>query len=400
MMPEQSSLSTGLFYRLSLLQFIQFYIWGTWFVTTGNYLIHQLHFSGKEVGMVYGTTAIAATISPFALGYLADRFFSSRWLLLLLHSLGGVLMFVLSGITDFGLFYVVILAYMLCYLPTFSLVNALSFALITDIKEDFPRIRVWGTIAWILAGIVVSYFQWEEKPTPFVVAAVLSFVQALYCLSMPMPEKPSTISKPTFRLSPEVRTLLSDRSLIVLVAALALICIPSSYYYSFVTTFLEDQSVSFPTAKMALGQVSEIACMLLLPFIFRKVRLKYILFVGLFLWGARYGLFVIGIEYNNPNWYYFCLFLHGPAYVFSMLAAQMYLDMRVPNHLRNTAQGFYSLLTLGIGAFIGVVIAGWTIDFFTVNGIRDWSLIWQIPLWTGLVVSILFLFFFKNSAKV
>jgi nucleoside transporter len=391
-----------LHFRLSVLQFLQFFIWGSWFVTAGTYLLQTLSFSGREVGMVYGTTAIAATITPFLVGVLADRFFSIEKLLFILHLVGGGLLFTLSFVKDFSLFYPLMLVYVMCYLPTFSLSNALCFHHINDTKKDFPRVRVWGTISWIIAGLFVSWLKVEDQALPFQIAATCSVLQAFYCLTLPpTPPQPNTgIGLWQSLNEPEVKTLLRDSSLVIMVISIGLICIPHSYYYSFVNPFLNEMGVVNAAGKMSLGQVSEIIFMLSLPWFFKIWRLKTILFIGLFVWGARYGLFILGIHFQSEWWFIAALSLHGLAYIFSMLSAQIYLDSRVPVHLRSTGQGFYSLLTLGLGVFIGSYIAGEQVSYYTLdNGLHDWASIWLFPAVFGIAVSILFWLFFRGRQK-
>lgn len=395
-------MAKNLHLRLSFMQFLQFFIWGSWFVTAGTYLLETLSFTGRQVGMVYGTTAIAATISPFVIGILADRFFSVEKLLFILHLLGGVLLFTISCVQDFSVFYPLMLLYVMCYLPTFSLSNSLCFHHLTDTKKDFPRVRVWGTVAWIIAGLIIGWLQVEDQALPFQIAAVCSIVQAFYCLSLPAtPPKPKTgISLWQSLREPEVKALIRDPSLIVMVVAIGLICIPSAYYYSFVNPFLNEVGVVNAAGKMSLGQVSEILFMLTLPWFFRIWRLKTIIFVGLFVWGARYGFFILGIHFEQEWWYILGLCFHGLAYIFSMLSAQIYLDTRVPSHLRSTGQGFFSFLTLGLGVFIGSYLAGEQVSHYThVDQSHNWAAIWQLPTIIGVLVAIGFWVFFKGKQK-
>ena len=387
--------------RLSALQFLQFFIWGSWFVTAGTYLQQTLGFSGLEVGMVYGTTAIAATISPFLLGVVADRFLSVEKLLGMLHLVGGVLLFTLAKLQTFEVFYPVMLVYVLCYLPTFSLSNSLCFHHIEDTKRDFPRVRVWGTISWILAGLLIGWLDVENQALPFKIAAVCSVLQGLYAFTLPAtpPQERQENLLQSLR-GPDMQALFRDQSLIVMIAAIAMICIPSAYYYSFVNSFLNEQGVVNAAGKMGLGQITEIIFMLSLPWFFRKLRLKTILFIGLLSWGLRYGCFIIGLHYGSELWYLIGLLFHGGAYIFSMLSAQIYLDTRVPKHLRSTGQGFYSLLTLGIGVFIGSYIAGQSVTSHTLGPkVHDWAQIWWFPCWFGIAVAILFWLTFKGKQR-
>lgn len=365
-------------------------------------MLETLNFTGRQVGWVYTNFSIAATVTPLFMGVLADRLFAAEKLLAVLHLLGGALLFLASNITDFAWFNTVILLYVLCYLPTFALSNALCFHHVEDSKRDFPKIRVWGTISWIAAGLMVSYLNIENQVTPFKIAAGCSVFQAIYCLTLPHtpPTKREKMSLIDTIIGPEIRTLFKEKSFAVLVICIGLICIPLSYYYSFVNPFLNEIGVEDAAAKMSLGQVVEILLLLALPWLFTKLRLKTIIFMGMFAWGARYGLFILGIEWSAEWLLILGLLLHGVAYIFSMLSAQIYLDTIVPTHLRSTAQGFFSLLTMGLMALIGTVIAGETVNAYTdAAGNHDWAVIWRLPFVFGILVSFTFLMLFKSKSK-
>jgi len=389
-------------FRLSLLQILQFFIWGSWFVTGGTYMLETLNFTGRQVGWVYTNFSIAATVTPLFMGVLADRLFAAEQLLAVLHLIGGALLFWASNVTDFTAFNTIILLYVLSYLPTFALSNSLCFHHVEDSKRDFPKIRVWGTISWIAAGLMVSYLNIENQVTPFKIAAGCSVFQAIYCLTLPHtpPTKKEKMSLLDTIIGPEIRSLFKERSFAVLVICIGLICIPLSYYYSFVNPFLNEIGVADAAAKMSLGQVVEILLLLALPWLFTKLRLKTIIFMGLFAWGARYGLFILGIHWNAEWILIIGLLLHGAAYIFSMLSAQIYLDTIVPVHLRSTAQGFFSLLTMGLMALVGTMIAGETVNAYTdAAGNHDWAVIWRLPFIFGVLVSLAFLVLFKSKSK-
>lgn len=389
--------------RLSLLQILQFFVWGSWFVTGGTYMMGTLGFSGRQVAWVYVNFSIAATVTPLFMGILADRLFAAERLLAVLHVLGGCLMLWASHVTTFPLFNFIILLYVMCYLPTFGLSNALCFHHIEDAKRDFPKVRVWGTISWIAAGLIVSYLQIEDQVIPLRIAAFTSFGLAVYCLTLPHtpPSKRERTSLLDTVIGPEIRNLFRDRSFLVLIFCIGMICIPLSYYYSFVNPFLNEIGVHHAAAKMTLGQAAEIVLLLLLPWFFKVMRFKTIIFIGLFAWGIRYGLFILGIEMDAEWVLIIGLVLHGFAYIFSMLSAQIYLDTIVPVHLRSTAQGFFSLLTMGVMALVGTMIAGETVSAYTrADGTHDWSAIWVLPFVTGVTVSVLFLIFFRSRSKV
>lgn len=388
--------------RLSLLLFLHFFIWGSWFVTAGTYLMHNLKISGSQVGLVYSTTALSATLSPLIVGMIADRFFSVEKILMLLYFIGGILLWLMSYATDFNTFFILVLIYMLAFLPSFSLASSLCFHHIADARNDFPKIRVWGTIAWIIAGLLVGTMEWEDQPITMRIAGSFSFILSLYCISLPStpPQSKQQQSFLEFFKGEEIVALFNDRSFVILIASIAFICIPTAYYYSFVNPFLNEMGVSNAAGKMSIGQVTEIILMLLLPLIFKSFRLKMIIFMGLFLWGFRYLIFILGIQMNSEFWFIVGLLVHGAAYIFATLTTQIYLDSRVPNHLRSTAQGFYSLLTFGLGAFIGSIIAGTSVSVFeTGPNSHNWQMIWLIPSIIGILTAFVFLLFFNNKTK-
>ena len=385
-------------WRLSILQFLQYFVWGSWFVTAGSYLLHTLEFTGREVGFVYATTAISASVSPLILGIVADRYFSIERILCVLHIIGAGLLVYLSYQSSFVIFYTVIMIYMLCYLPTFSLTNSLCFHHIPNPNKDFPKVRVWGTIAWIVAGGTVSYLNIELTQQPFLISAGCSILLAIYALTLPKtpPLQDKTSNFLDIFHQEELKALFSEKSLLILIVSVAMICIPSAYYYSFTNAFLNEIKIPYPAAKMSIGQMTEIVAMLLLPYLFVKWKMKTIIWIGLFAWGIRYGLFIIGNQHDIFWLIYLALGCHGVAYIFSMLSAQIYLDSRVPKNLRATMQGFFSFLTLGLFALIGTLIAGETVSYYSLGeGMHDWDKIWMIPFAVGCLVTVFFIVFFN-----
>ncbi len=386
--------------KLAALQFLQHLVWGSWFVTGGSYMSEVLGFTGREVGMVYGSTAIAASFSPFFIGTIADKYFSSEKVLMLLHFIGGCLLLTLPYLDTYILFYPVMLLYLLTYLPTFSLAHGLCFYHLEDTKKDFPVIRVWGTVAWIGIGFIISFAQIETSSAMFQIAGVSAWVTCIFCYFLPStpPQMNRDSSWWQALKGPKMKALRKDRSLLVLLICVGLICIPSAYYYSFVNLFLLEFGAVYPTAKMSLGQMTEIVIMLLLPFMLARWRLKYIIWIGLLVWGIRYGLFALGQATSTEFWIWIGLLLHGIAYVCSTLTSQIYLDTRVPPELRNTAQGFFTLLTQGSGVLIGSLIAGNMVQYFAyANGEHDWINIWMFPFIFGVGVAILFWLTFKSK---
>ncbi|MEL7121787.1 MAG: MFS transporter [Bacteroidota bacterium] len=387
--------------QLSILQFFQYYIWGSWYVTAGTYLINELGFSGTQVGWVYGATAISAFISPFLSGLLADRFFSVERLLGSFHFLGGILLFFMSETTTFFWFYSLLLIYTFLFVPTFALSTSVVFHHIVDRSKDFPQIRVWGTIGWIVAGLVVGMLHWEATALPMKMSAIGSIIMAIYCFILPQTPPPqSKQSSLGAILGQEGRALFAKRAFIIFVIGITLIRIPSSFYYSFVNPFLHELGMQNTAGKMTLGQLSELIIMLSMPFLLRHIRLKAILVIGMLTWGIRYLLFSYGNMEGNLWMLYGGIILHGVAFNFTALVSQIYVDQIVPPHLRSTAQGFIAFLTLGCGALAGAYIAGWVVEAYAfTNGLHAWSSIWKYPASIAAVVALFFILLFWPNKK-
>lgn len=382
-----------LYFRLALFQFLQFFIWGSWAVTTGTYLLQTRHFSGREVGLVYGTTAIAAMISPFWAGRLADRHFPLERILAVLHFVGGILMFALSTLDQFVFFYPTILLYAICYMPTFALSTALTFHNIPEPARDYPRLRVWGTLGWIATGLCVGGLDLETTALPLRLSAIASVFQSIYVLTLP--STPPAGKKEQSSLWHTGRQLLHDRSFMVLLIALTLICIPNAFYYSFVNAYLKDQGFKNAAAMMSIGQATEIGFVLVLPYARRWFGLKPVVLIGILAWGIRYLLMAWGgIELPILVW--IGLAMHGLAWAFTALAGQIYIDEKVPVSLRSTAQGFIALIISGLGALVGSLIAGEVVSWQSWNNQIHWQYVWLVPGGVGVFTALFFGVFFRS----
>ncbi len=392
--------------RLSFMMFLNYVIWGSWYVTIGTYLTATLKFTGTEAGAVFGTAALASMISPFFVGLIADRYFASERVLATLHIVGAVLLYLVTQQTTFGAVYAIMFAYCLCFFPTVSLTNSLTLQHIKDPGRDFPLIRVFATLGWIFIGVIVGKLGVEDKSTQFLIAAGASVLMALFSLTLPHTPPPNKGQAVTARqiLGLDALVILKDQSFLVFVIASILACIPLTFYFSFTNAYLNEVKVDNAAGKMALGQVSEVVMMLLMPFIFRKVSVKMILILGLASWTIRYAL----LAYGNPDggmWmFYTAILLHGICYDFFFMTGQLYTDMQAPPNLRSAAQGLIIFLTYGIGMFIGSMLSGSAVDYFTktVNGVpvRDWQSFWLTSSGGAFVILLLLLIFFKNNAKV
>jgi nucleoside transporter len=386
--------------KLSALMFLQYFVWGAWSVTMGTWLGATLHFSGQEIGLAFGTTAVAAMVSPFFVGMIADRFFATEKLLAALHLVGAAILFWASTQTAFGSFYAVLLLYALCYMPTLALSNAISFRQMQDPSREFPPIRVLGTIGWIVAGLFIGTLGLEATALPMQIAAAGSLVLGLFCLALPHTPPAKVAARVTARdvLGLDALRLLGDRSFAIFVIGSFLICIPLQFYYTFTNPFLNEIGVTNAAGKMTLGQMSEIGFMLVMPLFFRRLGVKYMLLVGMAAWTTRYLLFAAGNTGSLVWMLYAGILLHGVCYDFFFVTGQIYVDQRAPGDLRAAAQGLIAFVTLGVGMFIGSLVSGRVVDAFLLSAeppSHAWDQIWIVPAAGAAGVLVLFALFFR-----
>ncbi len=385
--------------KLSLMMFLQYFVWGAWSVPLGTYLGTALEFPGQQVGLAFGTTAVAAMVSPFFVGMVADRYFPTERILAALHAVGGLVLLAASTQRSFGVFYVVLLLYALCYMPTLALTNSISFRQMSNPGQQFPAIRVYGTIGWIVSGLAVGFLQFEATARPMQIAGVASLLLAVFCLALPHTPPARTASRVTARdvLGLDALRLMRDRSFAVFVVGSVLVCVPLQFYYTFANPFLNEIGVDNAAGKMTLGQMSEIAFMLALPWCFARFGVKTLLLVGMVAWTARYLLFTGGDPGAGVWMLYAGILLHGICYDFFFVTGQIYVDTKAPPDLRAAAQGFIAFATLGVGMFIGSLLSGRVVDLYqTVGspGAHEWDRIWLVPaVWAALVLVLFALFF-------
>jgi nucleoside transporter len=390
--------------KLSALMFLQYFVWGAWSVTLGTWLGQTLGFSGEQIGLVAGTTALAAMISPFFVGMVADRFLATERILAMLHVAGGLILFLASTQTRFGPFYAVLLAYALCYMPTLALSNSLSFRQMNDPGREFPSIRVLGTIGWIVAGLFIGTLGLEATPLPMRIAAAGSITLGLFCLVLPhTPPQGTRRATLSDVLGLDALKLLRERSFAIFVLGSFLVCIPLQFYYAFANPFLNEIGVSNAAGKMTLGQMSEIGFMLVMPWFFTRLGVKYMLLVGMAAWTLRYLLFSFGVADGDADvrvWMLYAgILLHGICYDFFFVTGQIYVDRRAPSDLRAAAQGLIAFVTLGVGMFIGSWASGRVVDAFRVTGGHAWDRIWLVPAAGAAAVLVLFALLFRSSEE-
>ena len=389
--------------KLSAMMFLQYFVWGAWYVAMGPYLNEVLKFDGRQIGLAYGSTALAAIISPFFVGMIADRFFATERILAALHIIGGLLLFYVSTLTDFETFYPVLILYTLCYMPTLALTNSISFRQMADPGREFPRVRVLGTIGWIIAGYLIDALGQGRSAGMFRTAAVASIALGIYSLVLPHTPPAKLGHAITARdvLGLDALRLMRERSFAIFVIGSFLICIPLQFYYTFAAAFLNEIGVTNVPTKMTLGQISEIFFMLIMPWFFARLGVKWMLIVGMFAWTARYLLFAGGDNASLVWMLYLGILLHGICYDFFFVTGQIYVDQRAPADLRAAAQGFIAFVTLGAGMFIGSYLSGYVVDLYRVDAAvpHDWPSIWVVPAAAAAVVLILFALLFKPPAR-
>ena len=384
------------------MMFLQYFVWGAWSVTMGTWLSATLHFTGEQIGLAYGTTALAAMISPFFVGMVADRFFSTERILAALHLIGGVILFYASTQTSFVPLYTVLLAYTLCYMPTLALTNSLSFHQMKDPAREFPAVRVLGTIGWIVAGLAIGAMKIEATAAPMRIAAAGSVLLGLFSFFLPHTPPQRMGRRVTWSevLGIDALKLLRDRSFAVFVAGSFLICIPLQFYYTFTNPFLNELGVTNAAGKMTLGQMSEIFFMLVMPWFFRRLGIKTMMLVGMAAWAARYVLFAAGDNGSLVWMLYAGILLHGICYDFFFVTGQIYVDRKAPGDLRAAAQGFIAFVTLGVGMLIGSWLSGRVVDRFADGPVHMWGRIWLVPAAGAAAVLVLFGLFFRSSKEV
>lgn len=387
--------------KLSTMMFLQFFVWGAWFVTMGTYLGKELSASGSEISLAYLTQSLGAIIAPLFIGLIADQFFPAQKVLGVLHLAGAGLLFAASTTSSFGTFFPLILAYMIVYMPTLALVNAVSFRQMSNPEKQFPAVRVLGTIGWIVAGVTIGWLGWERSGAltlTFRMAAVASL--ALGVLSFLLPATPPARrgEQATVRdlLGFEALGLLRNRSYLVFFLSSIAICVPLAFYYNFTNLFLNEIGVQSAAAVQSLGQVSEVLFLLAMPFLLMRLGVKWTLAIGMAAWALRYVFFAFG-DAGSLYWMLLVgLLLHGICYDFFFVAGQIYTDRFAGARFRGAAQGLITLATYGVGILIGSLVAGPVVDAFATPDGHAWTSIWIVPAVIAALVLLAFVALFRD----
>src|SRR5690606_19760232 len=393
--------------KLSFMMFLEFFVWGAWFVTLGTFLFGTYNASGTQVGTAFLTQSFGAIIAPFIVGIIADKYFPAQRIFAVLHIIGGILLWMAGQAGTFDAFFPIILVYMILFMPTLALANSIAFRQMKNTEKEFPPIRLLGTAGWIIAGLLISYLAWDEQDSgqlsnTFMIASVASIILGLFSFTLQNtpPMKNGEYVSIVELLCLDAIRLLKNRSYLIFFLSSIAICIPLAFYYNFTNAFLTEVGVAAPTAIQSLGQVSEFLFLLVMPFLFVRFGVKPMLAIGMFAWVLRYLFFA----YGDADAGYWMLIggvvLHGICYDFFFVTGQIYTDNLAGERFKSSAQGMITLATYGVGMLIGSLISGPIVDcYLNADGSHNWEGIWVVPAAIAAVVVILFLLFFKDRNR-
>ncbi len=396
-------MSTTTRFQLMVMMFLEFLIWGSWYVTMGTYLGDNLQATGVQIGLAYQTVSIGAIIAPFFIGLIADRFFPAQRILGVLHLVGAVVLYLLGQQSTFNGFYPLILTYMLLYMPTLALVNAVAFRQMSDTAKEFPPVRVLGTIGWIVVGNIIAYLALEKTKSldqTFLIGSIASAALGVFSFFLPNTPPPKSKEEKisiSDILGLEALGMLKNSSYLIFFIGSILVCIPLSFYYNFANPFLNEAGMVGAAGKMSWGQISEIAFMLVLPVALIRYGIKKILLVGMLAWALRYICFAYGDAGENYWMLIVGIILHGVCYDFFFVTGQIYTEQQAGVRFKSSAQGMITLATYGIGMFIGSYISGYVVDMYNADGVHNWTSIWMVPAGLAVVILLGFAFFFRSE---
>lgn len=421
--------------QLCTMMFLNFFVWGIWFVTMGTFLtMGKIGADGGQTALAYGTQCLGAIIAPFIIGMIADRFFAAQKILGVLHLAGASLLYYISTQSSFGSFYSLLLVYMIIYMPTLALVNAIALKQVSSAEKQFAGIRVWGTIGWIAAGLIIGWMAWEPAAElvkagtaenasveakaaltnaasklniTFLIGAVISAIFGLYSFFLPNTPPPKAGKNVSFSevIGLDALKVLKDKNYLIFFIASILICIPLAFYYGSANQFLNEVGMEKAAAKMTMGQMSETLFLFLMPLFFRRFGIKQMLLIGMFAWVARYLFFAYGNMDSGIWMLYLGIILHGICYDFFFVTGQIYTDQKAGENVRSSAQGLITLATYGIGMYIGFWLAGNIADQQAIKDTagkvinHHWKNIWIFPCLFAGGVALMFMVLFRNDKK-
>ncbi|MEN6618681.1 MAG: nucleoside permease [Rikenellaceae bacterium] len=398
--------------RLTLLNFLQFFLWGSWLISLGGYMIVKLHFTGGQVGGIYATMGLASLFMPALLGIVADRWINAERLLGICHIIGGLLLFWASTVTDPNLMYWIMLLNSMVFMPTIALNNTVSYTVLKqkglDVVKDFPPIRVWGTVGFIIAMWVVDLCGWSLSPLQLYIGSLTAFFLGIYALTLPKCPPTKTNKKRTLfsALGLDALVLFKQRKMAIFFIFAALLGAALQITNTFGEPFLHDFAknpvyaslfaVTHPGILMSVSQMSETLFILAIPFFLRRFGIKNVMLMSMFAWVLRFGLFGVGNPGDGLILLILSMIIYGVAFDFFNISGSLFVETEAKPEIRASAQGLFMVMTNGIGAFIGGRASGWVVDHFTAaDGMKDWQNIWFVFAGYALVIGILFAIFFK-----
>lgn len=394
-------MKTKSFVILSIMMFLQYYIWGSWYVTMGTFMSEFLKANGIQIGAAYSALAIATMISPFFIGMVADRYFAAQRVMGVLHMIGGVLLFMASKIESNSAFYWVILLYSLAYMPTIGLSNSVAFRQMSDPGKQFPVVRVFGTVGWVISGFMIAILGIEKTPLTFYMAAIVSVALAVFSFFLPdTPPQAKERASARSILGIDALVLFKNRPYTIFFISAIFVCIPLSFYFGFANLYLNQSGMENAAGKMVMGQISEALFILAIPFLFNRIGVKKMVLIGMTAWLLRYLFFAYGNMGSGIWMLYTAIILHGVCYDFFFVTGYMYTEKKSNERIKSTSQGLFTFVTYGLGMFIGTWVSGFVTNHFSENQVYQWRNIWYVPAAIAVAVLILFIFFFKEKRQI
>ena len=408
---------TGIALRLTVMNFLQFFVWGAWLISLGAYMIVTLGFTGGQVGSIYATMGVAALFMPGLMGIVADRWFNAERLYGVLHLIGAGLLLWASTVRDFDTLYMIMLLNAIVYMPTIALNNAVSYRVLEqkglNVIESFPPIRVWGTVGFIVAMWMVDLAGWNKSPLQLYISAGGAVFLGLYAFTLPACPPARDVAKRSLAsaLGLDAFVLFRRQQMLVffifammLGAALQITnAFGGAFLADFSTTYPDSFGVRYPNILISISQISETLFILTIPFFLKRFGIKIVMLIAIFAWVLRFGLFAVGDPGAGLWMLVLSMIVYGMAFDFFNISGSLYVDREAESTIRASAQGLFMVMTNGFGAFIGSIAAGMVVDYYTVDGVKDWQSIWFAFAGYALVLGLLFPFLFKyqhNPAAV
>jgi nucleoside transporter len=384
------------------MMFLQYYVWGSWYVTMGTFMTKILNANGIQIGAAYSALAIATMISPFFIGMIADRFFAAQKVMGVLHLTGALLLFLASKVGSNSTFYWVIMLYSLAYMPTIALSNSVAFRQMSDPGKQFPVVRVFGTVGWVISGFMIALLGIEQTPNTFTMAAVVSAALGLYSFFLPDTPPLAATQKTSAKsvMGIDAFVLFRDKPYLIFFIAAIFVCIPLSFYFGFANLYLNQSGMQNAAGKMVMGQISEALFILAIPFLFNRIGVKNMVLIGMTAWLLRYICFAFGNMDANVWMLYAGIILHGVCYDFFFVTGYMYTEKKSNERIKSASQGLFTFVTYGLGMFIGTWFSGFVTTYYTVNNEYQWRSIWMVPAYIAVAVLISFIFFFREKRNI